>query len=75
MQGLSTGFVIGQLLNIGKQFGFEIGVYYQFLDRAINHLLGISEKDESVYAVIPLSTDSTMEWFSTNNGEKPTSVA
>ena len=75
LQGLDTGFVIGQLLNVGKQFGFEIGVYYQFLDRAINHLLGISEKDESVYAVIPLSTDSTMEWFSTNNGEKPTSVA
>ncbi|WP_153127065.1 SagB family peptide dehydrogenase [Peribacillus tepidiphilus] len=59
LQGLDTGVVIGQLLEVSKQFGFAAGVYFQFLDRAINHLLGLSEQEESVYAVIPLSENTT----------------
>ncbi|MCM3718157.1 SagB family peptide dehydrogenase [Fictibacillus phosphorivorans] len=63
LQGLDAGFVIGQLLEVGKRLGFETGVYYQFLDRALHHLIGINEKEESVYAVIPLSMDKKMTWF------------
>ncbi|EDW22003.1 SagB family peptide dehydrogenase [Bacillus sp. FSL K6-4563] len=74
LQGLDTGFVIGQLLEVGKRFGFETGVYYQFIDRAINHLLGISELNESVYAVIPLSIDPLMNWFNNNDVEEPSSA-
>ncbi|MFS0784246.1 SagB family peptide dehydrogenase [Bacillus sp. 1P06AnD] len=63
LQGLDAGFALGQLLETGKQFGFRTGVYYQFTDRAVNHLLGLSGHEESVYAMIPLSVDSEMEWF------------
>ncbi|AIE60233.1 SagB family peptide dehydrogenase [Bacillus methanolicus] len=63
LQGLDAGVLIGQLLEVAKRFGFASGVYFQFLDRAINHLLGISEQEESVYAVIPLSVEPT-SWFS-----------
>ena len=59
LQGLDAGVLIGQLLEVAKCFGFAPGVYFQFLDRAINHLLGLSEQEESVYAVIPLSGEST----------------
>ncbi len=57
LQGLDTGVLIGQLLEVSKRFGFETGVCFQFLDRALNHLLGLSEQEESVYAVIPLSVE------------------
>ncbi|MFJ5761042.1 SagB family peptide dehydrogenase [Neobacillus sp. NPDC093182] len=60
LQGLDAGVLIGQLLEVSKRFGFESGVYFQFLDRAINHLLGLSEQEESVYAVIPLSVEPTI---------------
>ncbi len=60
LQGLDAGVVIGQLLEVAKRFGFASGVYFQFLDRAINHLLGLSEQEESVYAVIPLSVEPTI---------------
>ncbi|MDQ0971072.1 SagB-type dehydrogenase family enzyme [Neobacillus niacini] len=60
LQGLDAGVLIGQLLEVSKRFGFESGVYFQFLDRAINHLLGLSEQEESVYAVIPLSAEPTI---------------
>lgn len=63
LQGLDAGVVMGQLLEVAKRFGFESGVYFQFLDRAMNHLLGLSEKEESVYAVIPLSVETTI-WSS-----------
>lgn len=59
LQGLDTGVLIGQLLEVAKCFDFASCVYFQFLDRAINHLLGLSEQEESVYAVIPLSAEST----------------
>lgn len=61
LQGLDAGVVIGQLLEVAKRFGFETSVYFQFLDRAINHLLGLSEKEESTYALIPLSVKPTKE--------------
>lgn len=63
LQGLDAGGVIGQLLEVTKRFGFAAGVYFQFLDRAFNHLLGLSEEEESVYAVIPLSVETT-SWAS-----------
>lgn len=59
LQGLDAGVLIGQLLEVAKCFGYAPCVYFQFLDRAINHLLGLSEQEESVYAVIPLSAEST----------------
>ncbi|WP_424765658.1 SagB family peptide dehydrogenase [Paenibacillus sp. sgz302251] len=63
LQGLDAGLLVGQLLEVAKRFGYETGVYFQFLDRAVNHLLGLSEREESVYAVIPLSAEPELEWF------------
>lgn len=60
LQGLDAGVLLGQLLEVSKRLGWESGVYYQYLDRAVNHLLGLSEKEESVYAVIPLSVEPTI---------------
>lgn len=68
LQGLDAGVLMGQLLEVSKRFGFETGVYFQFLDRAMNHLLGLTEKEESVYAVIPLSVEPTI--WSANGSEK-----
>lgn len=59
LQGLDAGVLVGQLLEVAKRFGIKTGVYFQFLDRAINHLLGLSEQEESTYAVIPLSLETT----------------
>ncbi len=67
LQGLDAGVLLGQLLEVAKNFGYASGVYYQFLDRAINHLLGLSEQEESVYVVIPLTVEPT-NW-STSRGE------
>ncbi|ANC77323.1 hypothetical protein ABE65_011120 [Fictibacillus phosphorivorans] len=63
LQGLDAGFLIGQMLEVGRRKEFKTGVYYQFLDGAINHLLGVHEDEESVYAVLPLSIDNEMKWF------------
>lgn len=60
LQGLDAGVLIGQLMEVAKRFGFASGVYFQFLDTAINHLLGLSELEESVYSVIPLSVETTV---------------
>jgi SagB-type dehydrogenase family enzyme len=67
LQGLDTGVLIGQLLEVAKRFGFTSGVYFQFLDRAVNHLLGLSDREESVYAVIPLSMEPVITWFVVDN--------
>jgi len=69
LQGLDAGVLIGQLIEVAKRFGFSSGVYFQFLDRAINHLLGLSEEEESVYAVIPLSVEVT-RWFACGGGKE-----
>ena len=62
LQGLDAGVLIGQLLEVAKRFGFKSVVYFQFLDRAVNHLLGISDQEESVYTVIPLSVKPSNTW-------------
>ncbi|QPA32502.1 SagB family peptide dehydrogenase [Thermaerobacillus caldiproteolyticus] len=67
LQGLDAGVLIGQLLEVAKRFDFASAVYFQFLDRAINHLLGLSEQEESVYAVIPLSVESSTTGFDNDN--------
>lgn len=59
LQGLDAGVMMGQLLETAKRFGFASGVYFQFLDSTINHLLGLSDDEESVYSVIPLSVEAT----------------
>ncbi|MBO0993549.1 SagB family peptide dehydrogenase [Bacillus sp. SD088] len=59
LQGLDAGVLIGQSLEVANRMGFSSRICYQFLDRAINHLLGLSEQDESVYAAISLSTDES----------------
>jgi SagB-type dehydrogenase family enzyme len=55
LQGLDAGVVLGQALAAAERMGITTRVCYQFLDRALNHLLGLSEQNESVYAVIPMS--------------------
>ncbi|MCK0470547.1 SagB family peptide dehydrogenase [Halalkalibacter sp. APA_J-10(15)] len=60
LQGLDAGVLIGQSLEVANRMGFSTRVCYQFLDRSINHLLGLSEQEESVYAVIPLSMKPPM---------------
>ena len=55
LQGLDAGALIGQLLEVSKRFSFSPEVRFQFLDRAINHLLGLEDLEESTYAVISLS--------------------
>ncbi|HEY4552005.1 MAG TPA: SagB family peptide dehydrogenase [Bacillaceae bacterium] len=67
LQGLDAGVLIGQLMEVAKRFGFASGVYFQFLDTAINHLLGLSELEESVYSVIPLSVEATI-WSANGRG-------
>ncbi|MFC4077073.1 SagB family peptide dehydrogenase [Salinithrix halophila] len=67
LQGLDTGVLIGQLLEVARRFGFASGVYFQFLDRAVHHLLGLTEREESVYAMIPLSAEEGITWFADRN--------
>ncbi|MGE6375855.1 SagB family peptide dehydrogenase [Peribacillus muralis] len=57
LQGLDAGVLIGQLLEVAKRSGMNTKVCFQFVDRAINHLLGISEEEESTYAMIALSKE------------------
>ncbi|RFU65213.1 SagB family peptide dehydrogenase [Peribacillus glennii] len=71
LQGLDAGVLMGQLLEVAKRFAFESGVYFQFLDRTINHLLGLSEQEESTYAVIPLSVNPTIWLPNVGNIEGP----
>ncbi|MWV42581.1 SagB/ThcOx family dehydrogenase [Paenibacillus sp. HJL G12] len=67
LQGLDAGIVIGQLLEMAKRIGFSSSVHFQFLDQAVNHMLGLSEQEESVYAVIPLSTETAIRWMESGN--------
>lgn len=67
LQGLDAGVMIGQLLEVAKRFGFATCVYFQYLDRAVNHLLGLSEQEESAYAVIPLSAEPSINWDARGN--------
>lgn len=67
LQGLDAGVVIGQTLEVANRMGFIPKVCFQFLDLPVNHLLGLSEEEESVYAVIPLSVQPLT---ATNHFEK-----
>ncbi|MGG3469065.1 SagB family peptide dehydrogenase [Neobacillus pocheonensis] len=67
LQGLDAGVLIGQTLEAAEQIGFFSRVCYQFLDPAINHLLGLSEKEESVYAVIPLALHQPIHYVDNEN--------
>ncbi|PFG12321.1 SagB/ThcOx family dehydrogenase [Bacillus sp. es.036] len=55
LQGLDAGTLMGQLLEVSKRFSYSPTVHFQFLDQAVNHLLGLDGQEESTYAVIPLS--------------------
>ncbi|MGX2959850.1 SagB family peptide dehydrogenase [Peribacillus sp. JNUCC 23] len=70
LQGLDAGVLIGQSLEVANQMGFSSKVCYQFLDRSINHLLGLSEQDESVYAVIPLSINPSIHGIGNNHNRE-----
>lgn len=63
LQGLDAGVLIGHLQEVTKRFGFTNSVHFQFLDQAMNHVLGLSEQEESVYAAVPLSIHSIDTWF------------
>ncbi|GIO06648.1 NADH oxidase [Brevibacillus reuszeri] len=63
LQGLDAGVLLGQLLSVTKEVGISSGICFQFLDRAVNHLLGLSDQEESVYAIVPLSVDD-LAWDS-----------
>ncbi|MEH7276533.1 SagB family peptide dehydrogenase, partial [Neobacillus vireti] len=69
LQGLDAGVLIGQSLEVAKRIGFSSRVCYQFLDRTINHLLGLSDQDESVYAVIPLSVNQNVNSAGNNHNQ------
>ncbi|SFF96169.1 SagB-type dehydrogenase domain-containing protein [Halobacillus alkaliphilus] len=55
LQGLDAGALIGQMIEAEQSFHYHARVHFQFLDRAVNHLLGLDDREESIYAVIPLS--------------------
>ncbi len=74
LQGLDGGVLMGQLLETAKRFGLESGVYVQFLDSAINRLLGLTEEEENVYTVIPLSVAAT-NWAGNGRGMEQTLTA
>ncbi|PEL13629.1 SagB family peptide dehydrogenase [Bacillus sp. AFS017336] len=67
LQSLDAGVLIGQILEVSKRFGFKAGVYYQFLDQAINHLIGVHEREESIYAAIPISIEESSLFSSENS--------
>lgn len=54
LQGIDAGLVVGQVLQVADLCGYANSVHYQFLDGAMNRLLGLTEEEESVYAIIPL---------------------
>ncbi|WP_141500694.1 SagB family peptide dehydrogenase [Paenibacillus luteus] len=72
LQGLDAGLLIGQMTVAAKALDAETGVYFQFLDQAVNHLLGLTDSKESVYAVIPLhaNVEQKDNWFKQTNIEK-----
>ncbi|MET3196846.1 SagB-type dehydrogenase family enzyme [Bacillus sp. OAE603] len=74
LQGLDAGVLVGQILEVAKRFGFSTGVYFQFLDRALNHLLGLNEEEESIYGVVPLSIEAS-NLFSNTNAVEPINTA
>ncbi|MCZ8523022.1 MULTISPECIES: SagB family peptide dehydrogenase [Paenibacillus] len=68
LQGLDTGVLLGQLLETANRFGYSSRVHYRFLDSAVGHLLGLSGREENVYAVIPLSAQRDIPWIGDGSG-------
>ncbi|TVX99117.1 SagB family peptide dehydrogenase [Cohnella terricola] len=63
LQGLDSGVLLGQMLEAAKRFGYTSSVHFRFLDRAVGHMLGLSPREESVYAVVPLSARRGNAWI------------
>lgn len=55
LQGLDIGAVIGQSIIVSDHYHLEATIHYQFLDKAIDELIGLDPLHESVYAVITLA--------------------
>jgi SagB-type dehydrogenase family enzyme len=55
LQGLDIGTVIGQSLIVSDHYNREATIHYQFLDKAIDELLGLDPLHESIYAVMTLA--------------------
>lgn len=54
-----AGMVVENLLLTGRAMGLSAKVYYQFLDQAVNSLLGLEAQEESVFAIIGFSAGAT----------------
>lgn len=54
LQSLDIGAVIAQSLIVAGRYYLPAMVHYQFLDQAMNQLLGLDDLHESVYAAITL---------------------
>lgn len=68
LQGLDSGVLLGQLQETAKRFGYSSKVHFQFLDRAVGHLLGLSGSEENVYAIMPLSVQRDIAWIDDASG-------
>ncbi|MBX0356718.1 SagB family peptide dehydrogenase [Halobacillus sp. Nhm2S1] len=55
LQGLDAGALLGQWQEVSARAGFSTNVHFQFLDRRINHLLGVDEGEETTYAIVPFA--------------------
>ncbi|MEC3884654.1 SagB family peptide dehydrogenase [Halobacillus sp. HZG1] len=55
LQGLDAGALLGQWRQVSARTSLYTRVYFQFLDRPINHLLGLNDEEESIYAVVPFA--------------------
>ncbi|MGG1659908.1 SagB family peptide dehydrogenase [Brevibacillus sp. NRS-1366] len=64
LQGLDAGVLLGQWLGATACLGISASIKFQYVDRAINHLIGIAEQEENTYAVIPLSLQPGSAWGS-----------
>ncbi|GIP33189.1 SagB family peptide dehydrogenase [Paenibacillus sp. J2TS4] len=69
LQGLDAGVLIGHLLKVAEQVGFSSAILFQYLDRAVSHLLGINEQEESAYALLPLSLEPINLSLDNDGGE------
>lgn len=70
LQGLDIGAVIGQSIIISDHYHLEATIHYQFLDRALDELLGLDPLHESIYAVITLSSTNHLPVDSSDTFEE-----
>ncbi len=50
---LDLGVLLAQCIEVAQHYGLRGMVHYQFLDNALNEILGLDADYESVYAVVP----------------------